>query len=361
MLRLAVKAGRSTRPTTSAGWRTCSSTWRSTARAHFKPGELVKYLESIGAQFGPHVNAYTSFDETVYMLDVPTDEAGVARARLRGAERLRRRHHARRRPRSTRSAASSSRSGAAGWAPARACRSRSCKALFGASRYADRLPIGTPEILKSFPAQRLRDFYRDYYRPDRMAVIVVGDIDPADDRGADPQALRRAAGAAAGDAAGLRRFRRTRTRATSSVSDREAQGVVGDASCTSGRCASCGRSATTGGRWCEGLVYQMINARFARDRAPARRAVPRRVGRRRHAGPDGRGVRGVGARARTAASTRGLERARAGDGPRPAARVRRGGARSRQAQHARRATSAPTTSATRRRAAAAPRSWCATS
>ena len=46
--------------------------------AHFKPGELVKYLESIGARFGPHVNAYTSFDETVYMLDVPTDRAGVA-------------------------------------------------------------------------------------------------------------------------------------------------------------------------------------------------------------------------------------------------------------------------------------------
>src|SRR5829696_5748387 len=40
---------------------------------NFKPGELVGFLESIGARFGPHVNAYTSFDETVYMLDVPTD------------------------------------------------------------------------------------------------------------------------------------------------------------------------------------------------------------------------------------------------------------------------------------------------
>jgi zinc protease len=52
-------------------------------------------------------------------------------------------------------------------------------ALFGDSRYAQRLPIGTPETLKAFPAQRLRDFYRDYYRPDRMGVVVVGDIDPA--------------------------------------------------------------------------------------------------------------------------------------------------------------------------------------
>jgi hypothetical protein len=44
--------------------------------ANFKPGELITFLESIGARFGPHVNAYTSFDETVYMLDVPTDRPG---------------------------------------------------------------------------------------------------------------------------------------------------------------------------------------------------------------------------------------------------------------------------------------------
>ena len=43
---------------------------------HFKPGELVAFLESIGARFGPHVNASTSFDETIYMLDVPTDREG---------------------------------------------------------------------------------------------------------------------------------------------------------------------------------------------------------------------------------------------------------------------------------------------
>ena len=43
---------------------------------HFKPGELVAFLESIGARFGPHVNASTSFDETIYMLDVPTDRDG---------------------------------------------------------------------------------------------------------------------------------------------------------------------------------------------------------------------------------------------------------------------------------------------
>ena len=43
---------------------------------NFKPGELVSFLESIGARFGPHVNASTSFDETIYMLDLPTDRPG---------------------------------------------------------------------------------------------------------------------------------------------------------------------------------------------------------------------------------------------------------------------------------------------
>ena len=51
--------------------------------------------------------------------------------------------------------------------------------LYYKSRYAERIPIGTPEILRSFPAARLKGFYETWYRPDRMAVVVVGDIDPA--------------------------------------------------------------------------------------------------------------------------------------------------------------------------------------
>jgi zinc protease len=47
--------------------------------------------------------------------------------------------------------------------------------VFYHSRYAERLPIGTPEILRTFTPQRLRDFYETWYRPDRMAVSVVGD------------------------------------------------------------------------------------------------------------------------------------------------------------------------------------------
>ena len=48
--------------------------------------------------------------------------------------------------------------------------------LFSGSRYADRLPIGLPEVLRTFPPERLRDFYRTWYRADRMAVVVTGDL-----------------------------------------------------------------------------------------------------------------------------------------------------------------------------------------
>jgi zinc protease len=178
MLRLAVKAGSVDEADDQRGLAHVLEHMAFNGTAHFKPGELVSYLESIGARFGPHVNAYTSYDETVYMLDVPTDREGVL---ARGFEAL---------------------SDFAGgialdaqeidrergvvieeWRGRQGAGTRmqqpQIEALYGTSRYAERLPIGTPDTLKSFPPQRLRDFYRDHYRPDRMAVIVVGDIDPA--------------------------------------------------------------------------------------------------------------------------------------------------------------------------------------
>jgi zinc protease len=179
MLRLAVKAGSIDEADDQRGLAHMLEHMAFNGTAHFPPGQLVKYLESIGAQFGPHVNAYTSFDETVYMLDVPTDRAGVLG---RGFEAL------------------SDFAGGMSLDTAEIDRERGVvieewrgrlgagtrmqepqlKALFGASRYTDRIPIGTPEILKGFPPQRLRDFYREHYRADRMAVIVVGDVDPAE-------------------------------------------------------------------------------------------------------------------------------------------------------------------------------------
>jgi zinc protease len=178
LLRLAVQAGSIDEDEDQRGLAHMLEHMAFNGSAHFRPGELVSYLESIGARFGPHVNAYTSFDETVYMLDVPTDKAGALN---RGFEAL------------------SDFAGGASLTDAEIDRERGVvieewrgrlgagtrmqqpqmDAVFGAtSKYAQRLPIGLPDTLRTFNPDRLRDFYRTHYRPDRMAVIVVGDIDP---------------------------------------------------------------------------------------------------------------------------------------------------------------------------------------
>ncbi len=146
--------------------------------AHFKPGELVSYFETAGARLGPHVNAYTSFEETVYMFELPTDSGELV---TRGIEALadfaggltldpdqvdRERGVVIEEWRGRLGAGSR-------------VRDKQVPVLFNRSRYAERLPIGKPEILRSAPAARLRAFYDAFYRPDRMAVILVGDIDPA--------------------------------------------------------------------------------------------------------------------------------------------------------------------------------------
>jgi len=144
---------------------------------NFKPGELVAFLESIGARFGPHVNASTSFDETIYMLDVPTDREGyvdrgllalrdfAAGVQLLPAEVDR-----------ERGVVLEEWRGRLG-ASARIT-DQQIPLIFRGSRYADRLPIGTPEIIQTAPRERLAAFYREHYRPDQMAVVVVGDLAP---------------------------------------------------------------------------------------------------------------------------------------------------------------------------------------
>lgn len=146
---------------------------------HFKPGELVAFLESIGARFGPHVNASTSFDETIYMLDVPTDRPGyvdkgllalrdfAGGASLTSEEIDKERGVVLEEWRGRLGAGSR-------------VTDQQLPILFAGSRYADRLPIGLPDTLRTFPHERLRDFYRTWYRADRMAVVVAGDL-PLDD------------------------------------------------------------------------------------------------------------------------------------------------------------------------------------
>ncbi len=90
-LRLAVKTGSLEEADDQQGLAHLIEHMAFNGSAHFKPGELVSYFERLGARLGPHVNAYTSFDETVYMLDLPTDQGDVVATRAHGALRLCRR------------------------------------------------------------------------------------------------------------------------------------------------------------------------------------------------------------------------------------------------------------------------------
>jgi len=142
----------------------------------FSGNEITSYLESIGMRFGPDINAFTSFDETVYMLTIPTDtisivdkgfeilaewannvtfdSAAIERERPVVIEEWRLGQGAENRMQNK-------------WFPI----------LFSGSRYASRLPIGDKSVLESYTAATLRRYYDTWYRPDLMAVIAVGDFD----------------------------------------------------------------------------------------------------------------------------------------------------------------------------------------
>ena len=142
---------------------------------NFPDNQLVDYLQSIGVRFGADLNAYTGFDQTVFMLPVPLDKPENLKTGMKVIE---------------------------DWAfnalltdeqidKERGVVLEELRMGLGAnmrmfktilpitlkgSRYADRLPIGQKEILESFPYDALRRFHRDWYRPNLMAVLVVGDI-----------------------------------------------------------------------------------------------------------------------------------------------------------------------------------------
>jgi len=145
----------------------------------FPKNELVSYLQSIGVEFGADLNAYTSFDETVYILPVPTDKPGLVDKGLQILEDWA--HNALLDP-----AEIEKERGVVieEWRLSRGGDERMMKQTlpvqYRGSKYAQRLPIGTKEILEHFSPAALKRFYTDWYRPDLQAVVVVGDIDVND-------------------------------------------------------------------------------------------------------------------------------------------------------------------------------------
>jgi zinc protease len=144
---------------------------------NFKKNELVDYLESVGTKFGPHLNAYTSFDETVYMLQIPTDKPEILNKGFQiledWAHNLAFDSLEVEKERGVVIEEWRLRKGAGD-----RMMSKYFPVLYKDSRYAERLPIGKKDILETFRHDVLKKFYRDWYRPELMAVIVVGDVDP---------------------------------------------------------------------------------------------------------------------------------------------------------------------------------------
>ena len=143
----------------------------------FDKQEIVEYVESIGMKFGAHLNAYTSFDETVYKLQLPSDEADTLE---KGIHILENWAHKIKfdaleidKERGVVLEEMRARQGAS-WR----IFNKQLPVIYQGSQYAVRLPIGNKEILERGAHQDLVRFYKDWYRPELMALVAVGDFDP---------------------------------------------------------------------------------------------------------------------------------------------------------------------------------------
>lgn len=144
---------------------------------HFPGKTMLNYLEHNGIKFGVDINAYTGFDETVYRVsNVPTTNSGLVDSCLlvlhdwacaillegdeidneRGVihEEWRTRNNAE-------------------WR----ILEKILPTVFAGSQYANRLPIGSMDVVMNFPYQDLRNYYHKWYRPDNQGIIIIGDFD----------------------------------------------------------------------------------------------------------------------------------------------------------------------------------------
>lgn len=143
---------------------------------NFPKNELIDFLEKSGMRFGPDINAYTSFDETVYKLQLPTDSLNIFKAGFQVLEDWA--HNVTFDPQEIdKERGVVIEEWRSGRGANQRIRDKQFPVLFHKSKYADRLPIGTKEILESFEHKRLVQFYKDWYRPNLMAVVAVGDFD----------------------------------------------------------------------------------------------------------------------------------------------------------------------------------------
>ncbi|MBI3718773.1 MAG: insulinase family protein [Sphingobacteriales bacterium] len=145
---------------------------------HFKKNDIVSFLQDIGVGFGSDLNAQTSFDETIYILPIPTDKPGNLEKGFQVLEDWA--HNV--------TYLTDDIEGERAIILEESRRGKGANdrmfqkyfpKVFENSRYAVRLPIGKDSLIKNFPPDAIRRFYKDWYRPDLMAVVVVGDITTA--------------------------------------------------------------------------------------------------------------------------------------------------------------------------------------
>jgi len=143
---------------------------------HYPKNELVDYLQKIGVRFGADLNANTGWDRTYYMLPIPTDNAGNleqefqiigdwASGALISTKEVNEERHVILEELRMRDLNAQTR-----------MLKKFLPELFNGSRYAYRMSGGKDSIVAHADPELIRDFYHDWYRPDLMAVIVVGDI-----------------------------------------------------------------------------------------------------------------------------------------------------------------------------------------
>jgi zinc protease len=144
---------------------------------NFPPGKLIPYFESIGMQLGPDLNAFTSFDQTVYLLFTPNTEPAqiekaltvmsdyAFRATLPANEIDKERGIVLEEERRGKGAQ-------------QRIRDKLWPELFAGSRFAERLPIGKADVISKAPRGEFADYYRTYYRPENVTIVLVGDAAP---------------------------------------------------------------------------------------------------------------------------------------------------------------------------------------
>lgn len=145
---------------------------------NFPKREMIDTLEEMGVRFGADLNAYTGFNETVYVLPIPLENPKNLSTAMQVLEdwafnaTMDTKEINKERPVIVEEWRGSSLS------PQARQQAKMVETLAKGSKYSKRDPIGDVENVKTFAPEALRDFYQRWYRPNLMSVIVVGDVDP---------------------------------------------------------------------------------------------------------------------------------------------------------------------------------------